>query len=305
VRQWHSIAILFAACIGLSLGSPFLRGQAVSRGQATSHSRTSHPGAAAAHSGMTAEDVIKLAKAGLGEDIIIEEIRKNHRAFDLSTDQLIALKEANVSDRVVEVMLDPSKADAPARVAEPATPREPAPAPVAASRIEPARRVVQREPMEAELPSEVGVYAKKQGQWVEVPPEIVYWKSGGVLKTIATAGIRHGDVNGHIEGPSSRTSFGNPLEFLIVAPEGAVLAEYQLLRLRVNKDNREFRTITGGFLHAESGSERDRVTFDGKKIASRMYEVSFPASAGPGEYGLLPPGSSNGSGKIYSFRMTE
>ena len=41
----------------------------------------------------------------------------------------------------------------------------------------------------------------------EVPPEIVYWKTGGVLKTIATAGIRHGDVNGHIPGPSGKVSF--------------------------------------------------------------------------------------------------
>jgi hypothetical protein len=149
------------------------------------------------------------------------------------------------------------------------------------------------------------VYAKKQGQWVEVPPEIVYWKTGGVLKTIATAGIRHGDVNGHVSGPSSATSFGTPLEFLIVAPEGTALAEYQLLRLHTNKDNREFRTITGGVMHSHSGAQRDQVPFDGKKIASRVYELTFPASAGPGEYGLLPPGSAGGSGKIYSFRVTQ
>jgi hypothetical protein len=204
----------------------------------------------------------------------------------LSTDQLIALKAANVSDRIVQVMLDPSKADTPGSIA-------------------PARLAAEREAEEAALPSEVGVYAKKQGQWVEVTPEIVYWKTGGALKTIATAGIRHGDVNGHVPGASSHTSFATPLEFLIVAPEGTALAEYQLLRLHPNKDNREFRTITGGFAHSQSGSQRDQVPFDGKKIASRVYALTFPASAGPGEYGLLPPSSTSGSGKIYSFRLTE
>ena len=209
----------------------------VAAGQAPARARS-----ATTASGLTAEDVIKLAKAGLSEDIIIQQIRKNGRAFDLSTDQLIALKTANVSDQIVEVMLDPSKADTAAPT--PAVSKLVAPAPVAA-----------RHPSaEAALPTEVGVYAKKQGQWVEVPPELVYWKSGGVLKTIATAGIRHGDVNGHVPGASSHTSFASPLELLIVAPEGIAVDEYQLLRLRGNKDNREFRTVTGGILHAQSGS---------------------------------------------------
>jgi hypothetical protein len=267
----------------------FLAWIPVASGQTTAHARS---GSAA--SGLTAEDIMKLAKAGLSEDIIIQHIRKNGRAFDLSTDQLIALKTANVSDRIVQVMLDPSKADA-AVAATPAVAKLETPAPVA-TRHQPAERTV---------PTEVGVYAKKQGQWVEVPPEIVYWKTGGVMKTIATAGIRHGDVNGHVPGASSHISFASPLELLIVAPEGVALAEYQLLRLRGNKDNREFRTVTGGILHAQSGSQRDLVAFEGKKVASRMYEVTFPATAGSGEYGVLPPSSTNGSGKIYSFRMME
>jgi hypothetical protein len=275
VRQLNTTAIFIALLIGLYVCNP------VSAAQAAPHSK-----AGTADSRLTVEDVIKLAKAGLGEDIIVRQIKRNGQAFDLSTDQLIALKAANVSDRIVQVMLDPAKADTPASIA-------------------PARLAAEPEAAEALQPSEVGVYAKKQGQWVEVPPEIVYWKTGGALKTIATAGIRHGDVNGHVPGASSHTSFATPLEFLIVAPEGTALAEYQLLRLHTNKDNREFRTITGGFAHSQSGSKRDQVPFDGKKIASRVYELTFPASAGPGEYGLLPPSSTSGSGKIYSFRLTE
>jgi hypothetical protein len=276
-----SSRVFTALWIGLFAWIPVVSGQAPARARS-----------AAIQSGLTAEDVIKLAKAGLSEDIIIQQIRKNGRAFDLSTDQLIALKTANVSDRIVQVMLDPSKADAP-------------PTPAVSKLVAPAPVAVKRPPAEAALPSEVGVYAKKQDQWVEVPPEIVYWKTGGVLKTIATAGIRHGDVNGHVPGASSHISFASPLELLIVAPEGVALAEYQLLRLRGNKDNREFRTVTGGILHAQSGSERDQMPIDGKKIASRMYEVAFPAAAGSGEYGVLPPSSTSGSGKIYSFRMKE
>ena len=81
------------------------------------------------------------------------------------------------------------------------------------------------------LPRDIGVYAKQKGRWVEVLPEVVNWKSGGVFKTIATGGIVKGDVNGHLEGTSSRNSFPRPIEFVIVLPEGVSITEYQLLRL--------------------------------------------------------------------------
>ena len=65
--------------------------------------------------GLTPDDVMRLAKAGVSEDIIIQQIKKTGRAFDLSTDQLIAFKTANVSDRIVHAMLDPESARAAAR----------------------------------------------------------------------------------------------------------------------------------------------------------------------------------------------
>lgn len=290
----------------LLLGVSFLAAGPLRAGQAAARPAAKPVG------GLTAEDVIKLAKAGLSEDIIIRQIKKNGRAFDLSTDQLLALKAANVSDRVVEVMLDPAKAEVAASPAPsapaPSAPTAPA---IVAAKPEPGRakhsslQSAKHAQEPAELPHEVGVYARTRDQWEEVPPEIVYWKTGGVLKTIATAGIRHGDVNGHVQGAGSHSVFASPLRLLIVAPEGVALAEYQLLHLHSNKDNREFRTMTGGFLHAESGSQRDQVSFDGKKIESRVFEVTVPETAEPGEYGILPPGSNSGSGKIYSFRLKE
>jgi hypothetical protein len=292
VKHLYGRAGFTALWISLSVWHPAPAAEAPGRAKAGNRA-----------SGLTVEDVIKLAKAGLSEDIIVQQIKRKGQAFDLSSDQIIGLKAANVSDRIVEVMLDPPKADAPAPVLSAAAPA-PAPVPPPAPPVRAEAPPVLSAP-EPTLPTEVGVYAKKQDQWIEVSPEIVYWKTAGALKTIATAGIRHGDINGHVPGPGSHTSFAAPLEFLIVAPEGVALAEYRLLRLRRNKDNREFRTVTGGLLHSQSGEFRDMLTFDGKKVASHVYAVNFPSTAGPGEYGLLPPSSTNGSGKIYSFRVAE
>jgi hypothetical protein len=48
-----------------------------------------------------------------------------------------------------------------------------------------------------------------------------------------------------------RNKVNTPLEFCIYAPEGVAITEYQLLRLRDQKEYRELRTVTGGVLHCE------------------------------------------------------
>lgn len=49
---------------------------------------------------MTSEVVIKLTKANLSEDLTLEQIKRDGRPIALTTDQLIQLKSAPVSDRV-------------------------------------------------------------------------------------------------------------------------------------------------------------------------------------------------------------
>lgn len=232
--------------------------------------------------------IIKMAKAGLGEEIILATIQSQPATFTTGADALIALKSAGVSDKVIAAMV--AKAGSAAKPAAPA-----APAPAAAP---------------APLVSEVGVYYKKADAWADLQPEVVNFKTGGVLKTIGTAGIVKGDVNGHVNGSHSPTQLKSPVEILVYTPEGVSITEYQLLRLRDQKDSREFRTVTGGVMHVSGGATRDLIPFENKKIAPRTYEVVLP-NIGSGEYGLLPPASSDATsssgriGKIYSFRLIE
>ena len=140
-------------------------------------------------------------------------------------------------------------------------------------------------------------------------PEVVNWKTGGVLKSVASAGIVKGDVNGHIPGAHSRNSAVSPVEALIYAPEGIAITEYQLIHLHEQPGSREFRTVTGGVMHVSGGATRDVIPFEGKKVANRTYRVLLP-SLGAGEYGFLPPGavtsaSSASIGKMYTFRLIE
>lgn len=254
---------------------------------------------------MTVADVIKLSKAGFSDDTIIEQIRKKNQRFDLSTDQMIQLKEAHVSERVIQVMIDPTKGVAPS-TAPVATPSTMATRPISPPAVQGDRPA---ETEASELPTEIGVYAKQKDNWIEVLPEVVNWKTGGVMKSVATVGVVKGDVNGHVNGESSRNRLTIPVELLIVVPEGTAITEYQLLRLHQHSSGREFRTVTGGVFHVSGGATRDLLPFDAKKVSGRTYKVML-SGLSTAEYGFLPPGafrSSNeaSSGKIYSFRVIE
>lgn len=253
--------------------------------------------------------VIKLVKAGLSDDLIVSTINASPGTFDTSADGIIALKTAGASDKVVAAILakasapaapapSPVPAPAPTSVAPAPPPPPPAPAPAAVNAFPPGI-------------DEVGVYYKdKNGVWTPLMPEIVNFKTGGVLKSIATDGLVKGDVNGHIGGKHARTTVSFPVVFAVYVPEGTQITEYQLLRLRSNSSSREFRSVTGGVLHVSGGATRDSLDYQPQKLAPRLYQITLDSGLGTGEYGLLPPGavaSSNmgSSGKIYAVSIPE
>src|SRR4051812_36488605 len=55
---------------------------------------------------MTNDEVISLATAGLNSSIIVNKIRISKSNFDTSTDALIKLKKAGISDEIINAMLE-------------------------------------------------------------------------------------------------------------------------------------------------------------------------------------------------------
>jgi hypothetical protein len=252
-------------------------------------------------SALTNDDIIEFVKNGFTDDFIIGQIKTGRTNFVKTGPELIRLKKAGVSERVIEFILDPTKPENPPPKPSTETAQTGSPS---ATPGEKNAAVIRG------LPTEIGIYVKKADKWEEVDPEVVNWKTGGVLKSVGSMGIVKPDMNGKINGPRSRNTVASPMEFLIVAPEGTALTEYQFIKLREHTDSREFRTVTGGVFHVSGGATRDLVPFEGKKIAPRMFSVSF-SKLTPGEYGFLPPGAFTHSsasaqlGKMYTFRVTE
>jgi hypothetical protein len=258
---------------------------------------------------MTVQDVVRLSKAGLSDDTIVEQLRSKNQHFELSTDQIIQLKSAKVSERVIQTMINPAyKPTAQAAVTAKAPmptmpPPEKKPAPPRSADPATDTKAVVPEGM----PTELGVYARIKGEWTSLAPEAVSWKSGGLAKSVASGGIVKGDLNGYVDGTVSQYRVATPLELVIVVPEGLDITDYQLVRLHDRDGYRDFRTVTGGVFHVSGGS-RDLLPFDSVKVAPRIYHVTI--STALGEYGILPPGAftsmnADSSGKIYSFGLVE
>lgn len=55
---------------------------------------------------LTNEDVVKLVSAGIGEELVLATIHGSRTAFRVGADDLIHLKTAGVSDRIMRAMID-------------------------------------------------------------------------------------------------------------------------------------------------------------------------------------------------------
>jgi hypothetical protein len=82
-------------------------------GQTANAAAATQNQASTSSAAMTNDDVVKMVKAGLSEDIIISAIQATQeRQFTLTPDGLIQLKTNGVPDRVVAAMLNPAAAGA-------------------------------------------------------------------------------------------------------------------------------------------------------------------------------------------------
>lgn len=230
---------------------------------------------------MTNDTIRRMHAAGLNDELILQTIQTQPGFYSSEPEDLIALKQAGISDTVLAAMANKARHNL----------------------THPDARPVELAPV-----NEIGVYYKNAaGGWVPMESEVVHIKSGGFIKSHLTNGIIKEDRNGAISGREAKLLLPRPMEFLIYTPDGVEGSEYDLLRFRLNSKDREFRTLTGGIIHSTGGAKRDEVPFQTTRIAPHTYTFSLPRDLPGGEYGILPPGTGNvtNGGKIYTFATSE
>ncbi len=231
---------------------------------------------------MNNEGVIKLVKSGMSEELIVQVIRQQPGAYAIGANELIALKDAGVSEKVILAMLAKGKGgEGPAAAGDPG--RAPTMAP----------RVAINDP---------GLFYKKGNEYLELLTEEVTWKTSGAMKNIVSVGVVKKDLNGTIPGPSSRNFLTNPMEILISPPKGLTINAFILLPVKPNKGVREFLV---GPVNQKSGVAKGAVPFGVEKVGANVFRIVLQTPLGPGEYGILnaAPSDTATTSAMHTFRI--
>jgi hypothetical protein len=270
---------------------------------------------------MTNQDVIRLVKAKVADDLIVSKIKQSKTKFDTSVDALVALKQAGVSDNLIAVMMNPPAASTPAASAPaaanpaaatppPARPAaagavaSPAPAkttpgfapsnvtkPVAATGTDvAARKGAPPRPVEvSSAPQNYGVYIWSGGGLKplgQVQTKVQISKFRSLLKGIPFVRQKI-DIN--IPGAHSTSRFDDvrPTFFAFFPPSRDV-SKFKLLQCKITGQRFDQRTLANASILFSTEQNQDEVPIDiGPTSVKDLYRI-FPREDVPsGEFGFV------------------
>jgi hypothetical protein len=239
--------------------------------------------ALAAQESMNNDGIVRLMKSGMSEDLIINVVQQQPGTYSLGADDLIALKAAGVSERLISAMLAKGKGETPGST----------PAGAAKPGGGPSPRTSVTGP---------GLYYKKGSDYFELLTEDVDWKTSGAMKSFVSAGIVKKNLDGNLAGASSRNFLNYPVEIVLSPPSGLTVNSYILLPMKPGKGIREFSV---GPVNQKSGVARGAIAFGVEKVGDNLFRMVLATPLPPSEYGILAatPPASGESSKMYTFRV--
>ncbi|MBV7256175.1 hypothetical protein KCG44_05185 [Pacificimonas sp. WHA3] len=265
---------------------------------------------------ITNADVVQLVDLKIGDAAIVAKIEASEPDFALSTDDMIALKNANVSGEVIAAML---RADTEAR-----------------------QRPVELSESSADplVPHRQGVYLL--ADW-EAEPRMMridpitsnQTKTGGLFGYALTAGIASLSVKAVIPGENSQhiarqaqpkfyfyfdqaVPNGTSPSLWTSAFGGSIISpnEFSLVRLKEKKKRREARVGSVNIAGAKSGvMDKDQIAFSTEELSAGIFMVTPSIPLEPGEYGFVLSSSAGGgsaltgqgaqTSRVFDFSISE
>jgi len=253
---------------------------------------------------MTNEEVISLAKAGLNESIIVNKIKTSKSSFDLSTDNLIKLKQAGVSDNIVTAMLEAKSGRS---------------IQTASSGGQSADSRGTGDPNDPMSPHDYGLYLfeEKDGvrKMTQMMPNVSAQNrtGGGFTAAVTPFGLGKRKTKANLPGTAANLQIkdANPVFYFYLDVKSGGLntssgvpstpSEFALIRFNVRDDNREV-TIAKSNAYSSKGGLSDEyvVNYTAQDLGNGIFKVTPKTTLANGEYGfyLLNSGNSNASAAI-------
>lgn len=248
---------------------------------------------------MSVEDIVQLATMGLGDEAIIAKIKSEKATFNLTTDEMIALKKQGVSSPVIAAMLSASASDEPKYSMNSPDPMVPHPAGLY-------------------YLSGSGADARMQKMNATVSNQA---KTGGILGYALTGGIASASVKVAIQNETAPVKATNKPVFYFFFDEAndasassawasgmntvvASPAEFTLAELKKKDGRREARVGSMNIAGAKTGvMDKDRIPFHYDLVRPGVYEVKADAVMEPGEYGFIFSLGSGGTAGAMTARI--
>src|SRR5262245_33014797 len=254
---------------------------------------------------LSLDDVVNDWKNGIAEDLIITRIRKNARAFNLSSDEMKELTNSGIPINVVKYLLDPSQPYAPPPpppppVAPPAV-GQPAAAPAA---VKTPPRTYPADAHAGRVPVDPGLYRFAGDTPLKTEVKLLLGENQGAGLTKVL--MRKGRAIGYLLGPTANTKVDDPAPvFYLRLPEGKAIEEVVLLALSQTKERREIEI--GQTLDKQELKSESMRPFDSLEVGPLLFKITGPKGLAKGEYLFLLRGSAEppkGSfGKVYDFSI--
>ena len=150
------------------------------------------------------------------------------------------------------------------------------------------------------------------GAYDTSPNGLIALKQAGVsdkvIAAIVAKGLVKQDLNGVVGGTRSKLVISTPVTIILHVPQGRSASDYQLLRLRIVSNNRQFLSVAGGLNKETAGALRDVVDFTTTQFGPNAYQIVLGSEIGQGEFGFLEPVATSSktppsSGKIFTFAI--
>ncbi|HXP79011.1 MAG TPA: hypothetical protein VN976_03835 [Verrucomicrobiae bacterium] len=276
-------------------------------------------GAKPAAPGMTNRDVIQLVQAKISDDVIIAKIRQSKTRFDTSTQGLVALKQAGVSDQLISVMVNAGEA-AKTTGAAPDSATSAAAAPNAKARpvLRPGETPANakgeyaatgagsaprtaREPAPAAItqaPPNYGLYIESTGQLkplgrIETKVQVSKFRS--FLRTKIPFVRQKIDINLPGAHSSSRYEVRRPT-FYAYFPPSRDVSKFKLLQCKITGQNFDQRTLANASIMFSTEQNQDEVPMDiGPTSVRDLYRISPREDLPSGEFGFVEGNTGNQS----------
>ena len=264
---------------------------------------------------LTNDEVIAMLNAGLSTTVIVNKIRTSRTNFDLSTSQLIRLKQAGLNDDILQAMQGYSDNTDARQAQSPSVSQQPPVSPVGAE----SERWDENDP---KVRHDVGIYVYSEhdgkSKMTEMEPSVsTQSRTGGTFGNSVTYGLWPTKNKARIPGVTSNFDLTAPqptFYFYLNEKDRTMQAvkyfpasvnQFQLVKFSIKGKAREVTVGRTDAFGSKTGIHDDNIVeFSYEKVGDGVFKITPKKALKPGEYGFYLIGAGGTVGAtFYDFTI--